>query len=46
MLVGSATKDKSYFNTFVGFIFNLYMDGLPETNKIERRKIYKTKDAL
>jgi len=46
MNYNSATEDKSYFHAFVGFIFNAYMDGLPETNKIERGKIFKTEETI
>jgi len=46
MNYNSATEDKSYFHALVGFIFNAYMDGLLETNKIERRKIYKIEETI
>lgn len=46
MNYNSATEDKSYYHAWVGFIFNAYMDGGAETNKIERRKIYKTEETI
>jgi len=46
ILKGMKTTYNIYFSIVIGFFFNIYVDGLPETNKIERRKIYKTQETM
>jgi len=44
--VNKISGSELYIRTLIAFIFNAYMDGGAETNKIERRKIYKTEETI
>lgn len=46
MIVETATTDKSYNHIICHWLFNLVVDSLPETNRLEKRRIYKNEDSI